>query len=283
MSGESAKEFGEEFRCERELRDVSREQLAAATKVSVCHIQALEEGRFQKLPGAVFSRGFVRSISQHLGLDADRMAAAFRSVYEGWQAEEERRASAPLTPSARLRLSQPRRSIAASTTVRGLGVALLLALLTGLAALLKSHGGGPRRAASGPRGAERSQTGPASLALPPAIAAATVALPPEAGPPAAVPAVAPVRVAQGGHGESTLSLSFKEDCWAEILVDGHLVVKGLFRKGTKREVSGGRTFTLTLGNAGVVEVAVDGRAIEPLGEPGKVVRNFVIEGARQKG
>ena len=63
MTAETAQDFGEELRRERELRDVSREQLAAATKVSTRHIAALETGRFEQLPAAVFSKGFVKVIA----------------------------------------------------------------------------------------------------------------------------------------------------------------------------------------------------------------------------
>jgi cytoskeletal protein RodZ len=130
---DSAREFGEELRRERELRDVSREQLAAATKVSLRHIAALENGRFDQLPAVVFSKGFVRVIALHLGLDAERQTAAFRHVYARWE-EEKIKPTTGETNTARLRLSQPRRAVSSSTTVRALGIALLLAAVTGGAA-----------------------------------------------------------------------------------------------------------------------------------------------------
>lgn len=268
-AAETAREFGEELRRERELREVTREQLAAATRVSVRQIEALEKGRFEHLPACVFSRGFVRSISVHLGLDVDRMVTGFRSVYENWEAETKKNDQAP-GPAAVVRLSRPRRAVSSDTTVRGLAIAALLALLTGGAAFLKSRAADSRKAAPAAAApASRSVTGPASLALPPAIAAATVALP-STGPGPAAPAPLSTSV-------STLTLTFKEDCWAEVLVDGKVAVRGLFQKGTKREFRSGGTFTLTLGNAGVVEVAVDGRALEPIGGLGQVVKNYVIE------
>ncbi len=78
------------------------------------------------------------------------------------------------------------------------------------------------------------------------------------------------------HSGRTLTLSFKDECWAEVRVDGKVVVRGLFPKGAKRDFAGGGTFTLTLGNAGVVEVAVDGRSLDPIGGEGEVVKNYVI-------
>jgi len=261
---DTAREFGEELRRERELREVSREHLAAVTKVSLRHLDALETGRFDRLPASVFSRGFVRVIALHLGLDAERWTAAFRHVYARWE-EEREKPSAGETTTARLRLSQPRRAVSSSTTVRALGIAILLAAVTGAAAFFRTHGGARRTSlASAP--VARAESGPASLALPPAVAAATVALP------VTTPGGSNA-LARAGR---TLTLTFRDECWAEVLVDGKVVVRGLFPKGAKREFAGGGTFTLTLGNAGVVEVAVDGHSLDPIGGEGEVVKNYVI-------
>jgi hypothetical protein len=117
----------------------------------------------------------------------------------------------------------------------------------------------------------RPENGPASLALPPAVAAATVALP-AAGSSGA-------RSSAGSKGR-TLTLSFREDCWAEVLVDGKLVVRGLFPKGSRREFANGETFTLTLLNAGAVDVIVDGRLLGVLGGEHETVKNYVIDASR---
>jgi len=275
VPAETALEFGEELRRERELRDVGRDQLAAATKVSIRQIEALESGRFDLLPASVFSRGFVRSISVHLGLDSDRTVSAFRHVYDTW--EEENRKRSPLTTTtATIRLSKPRRAVSSDTTVRGLGIAAILALLTGGAAFLKSRGADSRKAVpASSTVSTRPETGPASLALPPAIAAATIALPAQGRAPGVTP-----RPADSKAG-STLTLSFKEECWTEVLVDGKVALKELVPKGATREFPGGSTFTLALiGNAGAVDLALDGRSLDPIGKRGEVVKNVVIEGRR---
>jgi hypothetical protein len=78
----------------------------------------------------------------------------------------------------------------------------------------------------------------------------------------------------------TLTLSFRDECWAEVLVDGKLVTRGLFPKGSRREFANGGTFTLTLGNAGAVDVIVDGRPLGSLGGEHETVKNYVIDAAR---
>lgn len=278
MAVESPREFGEELRRERELREVTREQLVEATRVSLRQLEALESGRFENLPAKVFSRGFVRAISQHLGLDAERMAAAFSHVYDAWTVEQEAKVSREWTASGQFRaLSRPRRTVSVKTSAIGLSAAAAIALLTGAAALWKSRGSDVTTAPTTPRAAEVAtpSSGPESLALPPEIAAETTALAPATTSPAEEPAAA-TAVAVPGNG-LTLTLTFHDDCWTEVTMDGKVAAAELCRKGTVREFSGARRFTLTLGNAGGVRVSLDGRELKPVGAEGQVVRNVVID------
>lgn len=271
------------------MRDVSREQLAAVTKISARHIEALETGRFDALPALVFSRGFVGAIASYLGLDAERTTNGFRSVYESWAASQStKRSSGPASGThPGLRSKRP---VSATSTVIGVGVAATLALVTGVAAVMKSRSAEKPIAAPAPA-ADPATTGPESLALPPSVAAATVALPADAVVPQPVPArfegeasgaagtaltaVSPVS-AEVSRGQRTLTLTFKDDCWTEVAVEGRVVAAQLFKRGESRTFSGAGRFTLTLGNAGGVDVAVDGRAIASIGGQGQVVRNFVV-------
>ncbi len=276
MAVETPREFGDELRRERELRDVTREQLALVTKVSVRQIEALEKGRFEILPALVFSRGFVRSIALHLGLDAERTVAAYRHVWEHWESGrgKETPPPGPVRPTtATLRTRVPRRTVAASTAIRAVAVVATLAVVTGIAVLVKSRPPEARRGLAASASA-RPEGGPASLALPPSVAAATVALPAGSPLPGRSASTAP---RPSGTETGTLILFFREDCWTEVLVDGKVVARELFPKGAKREFAGGRTFTLTLGNAGAVELTLNGKALPPIGSPGEVVKNHVIE------
>jgi cytoskeleton protein RodZ len=276
MAVETPREFGDELRRERELRDVTREQLALVTKVSVRQIEALEKGRFDILPALVFSRGFVRSIALHLGLDAERTVAAYRHVWEHWDSGRAREMPppGPVRPTtATLRTRVPRRTVATSAAIRAVAVAATLAVVTGIAVLVKSRPPEARRGLAASASA-RPESGPASLALPPSVAAATVALPTGSPLPGRSTSAAP---RPSGTETSTLVLSFREDCWTEVLVDGKVAARELFPKGATREFPGGRTFTLTLGNAGAVELTLDGKRLPPIGGPGDVVKNHVIE------
>lgn len=351
MAAETPVEFGDELRRDRELRNITREQLAGVTRVSVRHITALEAGRWEQLPAKVFSRGFVRSIANHLGLDPDRIVAGFSAVWDDWaQAEEERlhekaRASGEFPRPVTRRRGRP------SAAVLGLAVAALLAVATGVTVVLKpglrarvgavgqAVPGRPDAAAAAVRPREAT---PVPLALPPSVAAATVPVPSTGAAPGAgdgsseaatatqpgqasqplpsslaaqpsqaspaSPSQQPLPSAAGAPsspagprvppapgvqpaaaspappapaGGMKLTLTFLDDCWTEVGVDGQVVAAELCRKGTTREFVGQAKFTLTLENARNVTVSVDGRPVRSLGAaPGSaVVKNFVIDGA----
>ncbi len=61
--------FSNWLRQEREIRGVSIESIAQATKISKAFISGLESGEFEGLPGRVFGRGFVKNITRLLNCD----------------------------------------------------------------------------------------------------------------------------------------------------------------------------------------------------------------------
>ena len=73
----SSTPFGEHLKRERELRGVSLEEVAAATRISTRFLEAIEREQWDQLPGGVFNRGFIRSVSRFLGLDEDAMVAEY--------------------------------------------------------------------------------------------------------------------------------------------------------------------------------------------------------------
>jgi cytoskeletal protein RodZ len=75
-------DFGSDLRIEREKCGVSLEQIAQSTKVSVRHLRALEEQRFDLLPGGIFNRGILRGYLRCLSLDEAPWIARFAAAYQ---------------------------------------------------------------------------------------------------------------------------------------------------------------------------------------------------------
>jgi len=75
-------QFGEELRRERESRGIALEAITDSTKISSRHLNALEQERFDRLPGGVFNRGIVRGYARVVGLDEETWVDRFTSAYQ---------------------------------------------------------------------------------------------------------------------------------------------------------------------------------------------------------
>src|ERR1700743_2975564 len=69
--------FGEHLRREREMRGVSLGEISAATRISTRFLEAIENDQWDRLPGGVLNRGFIRSIARFLGLDEESLIAEY--------------------------------------------------------------------------------------------------------------------------------------------------------------------------------------------------------------
>lgn len=70
--------FGRYLAQQRELRAMSVAEVAAATRISRQHLEALEEDRVDDLPGDAFALGYVRSVAGCLGLNVEDAVLRFQ-------------------------------------------------------------------------------------------------------------------------------------------------------------------------------------------------------------
>lgn len=62
-------QFGDKFRKAREKKSISLDDVSNVTKISSRMLQAIENERFDQLPGGVFNKGFIRAYARHVGLN----------------------------------------------------------------------------------------------------------------------------------------------------------------------------------------------------------------------
>lgn len=79
--------FGGDLRRERELREVSLQEISEATKISMKFLHAIEENQFDLLPGGVFNVGFIRAYAKYLGIDDDQTVTHYLQTVEQLKAE----------------------------------------------------------------------------------------------------------------------------------------------------------------------------------------------------
>lgn len=71
--------LGDALRAQRERLGRSLEDAAEDTRIREKFLRALEEGDYQTLPGAVYTKGFLRNYAEYLGLAADELVALFQA------------------------------------------------------------------------------------------------------------------------------------------------------------------------------------------------------------
>jgi transcriptional regulator with XRE-family HTH domain len=74
-------EIGSALREARERRGLSYSQVEEGTKIRARYIRALEDEDFGVLPGATYSKGFLRAYADYLGLDGHLFIDEFNSRY----------------------------------------------------------------------------------------------------------------------------------------------------------------------------------------------------------
>jgi cytoskeletal protein RodZ len=69
--------FGEKLRLAREARGLTLEAIAQSTKIGASLLSSLERGDCSRWPGGVYSRAYVRSFAQAVGLDPKAISDEF--------------------------------------------------------------------------------------------------------------------------------------------------------------------------------------------------------------
>lgn len=267
---------GAELRAARLRLGAELPDVAAALRIRLSFVEAVEEGRLADLPGPVYAVGFARAYAMLLGLDAASVARRFRPEAEPETHRTELEFLAPV----------PERGVP-------MGAVVLLGTLVAVAAYA-----GWYRLSDDARPVATVQPLPERLA--PLVSRATPADPPPVAAPAEPPVpamvvpspppslnepvVPPLAVAPSppppaaASDESRVLLRTKADAWVQVRErQGHVLLNRVMRGGESWAVPKGAPLLLTTGNAGGTELLVDGEATPSLGPPGAVRRDIVLE------
>jgi cytoskeletal protein RodZ len=228
--------FGERLKREREMREVSMDELTKATRISARFVEALENEDWARLPGGVFGHGFVRSIARYLGLNEEALLGEYDS------ARAEHLASAPPKPEERIP-SPPK-------WLPVLAVFLLLLLVAGF--FYAGRYGWHRYAVY--RAAQKSAT-------------ASMATQSRAG---SISQGAAEQPFSGASSTALLDLSVSTSAATRvrILADNKLLLDTELPAGETRHFSANHQFEVTAGDSSAVLLELNGKAMPPLGAPG---------------
>ena len=257
--------FGERLRREREQRGITLDDVALTTKIRAGLLRALEEEKFEQLPGGIFNKGFVRAYARHLGIDEEQAVADYlvasgetpivRHTSDAGTARDE-------STEPRIQLVSDDREVrSASSTPWGMKAGLLLLLVVGVAAWFYYHSERRNENSSGP---VSSAANPSSA--PPAAASSSLT-PSDAAPISPAPQTA--RAPETPSDTLTLQLRADEECWMKITSDGKTEEVTLPANGEKA-ITAKERILVRVGNVGALNISFDGKRLPPQGEYGEV-------------
>ena len=93
-------EIGVTLRDTRMRRKIDLGQIEADTKIRVRYLRALENEEWDVLPGGAYTRSFIRTYANYLGLDGERLADEYRRLVEDPLAAGYPRGEPPAPPAA---------------------------------------------------------------------------------------------------------------------------------------------------------------------------------------
>ena len=245
MEQQDKRTVGQLLRTAREALGISREEAAAVTRIKPVFLTALEEDDYHLLPDERYLLRFLEEYARFLKIDAQPVQDRF--------SEQIARDPGPLA------VFPVKRTI--TVPLRGLVPALLL-----LAVLIPSAFIGFSLLLNRPRGDHAPDRGERPELTPETGSPAPIA--------ASTPALSQPPVLPDVQGGKTLRAQAKEMTWLLVTIDGRETRDVLLRAGETWEWRAQESFVLTVGNAGGVELILNGRPLPPLGEPGQVIRDI---------
>jgi cytoskeleton protein RodZ len=162
------------------------------------------------------------------------------------------------------------------------GLALLLVLGAGLIVInltVKRTGG---TSVAAPKMDLPAQPGSAPVAVP-AVEAPRPPAPPASAPGAGQAPPLAGDLARTGVGPQRLVMKAVEPTWIRVQPDEGRATEELLPAGASREWAAERRFLVTVGNAGGVELILNGKALPPLGPKGAVIQRLELPQAPATG
>jgi len=258
------------LRAARERRGLSLRQVSNTTKIAMMTLEALERNDIARLPGGIFSRGFVRSYALEVGLDPEVVIQAFmgqfpqdsvtaghptNSQIEDHEAvESDRRVASTLLRL--LAISIPVAAVAVYFTTAGQRTPSVASQPP--AAITKAKDASQQPAIGGEQGSDPSaKSSPAKLSDTSA---------------ASRPAVTPAASAAPVPADRLMvQVSAARQAWISAIVDGSRAAQREFRPGEEATFEVHKEIILTAGDAAAVAVTFNGMPGKPLGGNGQVV------------
>src|SRR6266849_1424467 len=235
--------FGELLKREREMREVSLNEVTVATRIAPKFLEALENQDWEKLPGGFFNRGFVRAIARYLGLDEEHLLAE----YDLARGEEE-----PESPAPENRIPSPSKWLVAFA---------VLVILLGVAGAVAAGVYGWRRYTAHRASKQSFDSSTSSQPQSPSTLPSLIV-------DLTSPPASPVSLVSSDSSPLDLSVSTSAATHVRILADGKLLLDTNLSAGENRRFSAGQRFEVTAADTSAVLLELNGQTLPPPRAPG---------------
>ncbi|MCC6862839.1 MAG: helix-turn-helix domain-containing protein [Bryobacterales bacterium] len=282
--------IGEQLRRQRLQGGIDLEQIARETKINSRLLEAIEADDFDKLPGGVFRKSFIRQYAHALGLDENDIAAELDQLEPPeeppeLQVREEARLhpDMPALPTQEDALNRRWLAASAGSFLSVLGVIVACALIYSWWSNLKRPptvtetppaASAPMQSASDAtppvqhavsdtgQSAQEPVSGGEQQAAAPQPAVETGAAP--------VPQPQPAAYTPAASGMFRVDLSASEPVWISATVDGKRVFMGNLDVDRGKTFEGAGRIRIRTGNAGGLGVSLNGKSIGEIGPKGQI-------------
>jgi cytoskeletal protein RodZ len=274
--------LGDLLRETREQKKLSLEDVEQGTNIRKLYIKSIEDGDYDKLPGEVFLKGFIKTYGKFLGLNSlelieqykkEKNASASEKEVEPTNQVQEQPVSPAQPPKVEEKITEPTKeknipkidSFASNQAYLQptksnskknifLVIIILIVIIGGAVFFLSSQDTSDTKAPVHTTQQESTQQ-PEQQAQQPA----------------------PAPVVNGAE----VTAVFNEDCWTEVKVDGNVVLSETVKKGSNLNWKGNNQIDITVGNAGAIDITFNNQPVGKLGDIGAVVtKSFVAPNAQ---
>ena len=240
--------WGEKLKKRREELGCTLQTAEEETKIRKLYLQALENDDFAVLPPRIYAIGFVKNYARFLGLDEELLTRQFKELaYGNGTADEDSDGAAKLPKAANLPSLPPWVNI---KNIAAAVVFLLLAVWVGqyLVNYMTGHRIVEQPSIKPPIAEKQEPSGGGVIEVP------------------------DEEINVAPRENVNLAISARQECWLEVSIDGVSDYMGLMQAGEEKTFIGQESIYIKAGNAGGIEIIVNGENQGMFGEIGQVKR-----------
>ncbi|MFX4294619.1 helix-turn-helix domain-containing protein [Streptomyces bohaiensis] len=245
------------------------EEVSATTRVRIPIVQSIENDDYSRCGGDVYARGHIRALARAVGLDPAELVARFNEGRGDAPAPEP---AAPVFEAERIR-SEPRRPNWTAAMV-----AAIVAVVGFVGFTLVSGSG------DGSAGPVAQSESPDPDAEPDAVPDDAASGDDSADDAAGEPDPSQSAVAGAPADKVTMKVVASGASWVMVTdANGRQLFQGTLQDGDSETFTDDDQLDLVTGNAGAIELYVNGKHLEDIGDPGAVQRLTFTPGDPEEG